>query len=128
MTSNLTGRGGAGTIPIICLGTAELKAWLGEQNAERQSWVETTGYGAKPGSFLLVPGAHGQLDCVLFGLPEERDSWILAKLAGELPPGRYPLGGHFLSALSLAVPITHKASGGLDDDGAMFFWSLRYAR
>jgi leucyl aminopeptidase len=91
MTSNLTGRGGAGTIPIICLGTAELKAWLGEQNAERQSWVETTGYGAKPGSFLLVPGAHGQLDCVLFGLPEERDSWILAKLAGELPPGRYSL-------------------------------------
>lgn len=38
------------------------------------------------------------------------------------------LGGHFMSALSLAVPITHKASGGLDDDGAMFFWSLRYAR
>ena len=38
------------------------------------------------------------------------------------------LGQHFLSSLSWAVPITHKASGGLDDEGAMFFWSLRYAR
>jgi len=38
------------------------------------------------------------------------------------------LGQHFLSSLSWAVPITHKGSGGLDDDGAMFFWSLRYAR
>ena len=37
-------------------------------------------------------------------------------------------GQHFLSSLSWAVPITHKGSGGLDDDGAMFFWSLRYAR
>ncbi len=38
------------------------------------------------------------------------------------------LGTHFLSSLSWAMPITHKASGGLDDDGSMFFWSLRYAR
>ncbi len=38
------------------------------------------------------------------------------------------LGPHFLSSLSWAVPITHKASGGLDDEGAMFFWSLRYVR
>lgn len=38
------------------------------------------------------------------------------------------VGQHFLSSLSWAMPITHKASGGLEDDGAMFFWSLRYAR
>lgn len=38
------------------------------------------------------------------------------------------LGQHFLSSFSWALPITHKGSGGLDDDGAMFFWSLRYAR
>jgi hemolysin activation/secretion protein len=38
------------------------------------------------------------------------------------------VGQHFLSSLSWAVPITHKASGGLDDDGSMLFWSLRYAR
>ena len=37
-------------------------------------------------------------------------------------------GLHLLSSLSLATPITHKGSGGLDDDGVMFFWSLRYAR
>ena len=37
------------------------------------------------------------------------------------------LGAHFLSSLSWAMPITHKASGGLDDGGSMFFWSLRYA-
>ena len=38
------------------------------------------------------------------------------------------LGQHFVSSLSWALPITHKGSGDLDDDGAMFFWSLRYAR
>ena len=38
------------------------------------------------------------------------------------------LGQHFLSSLSWALPITHKGSGDLNDDGAMFFWSLRYAR
>ncbi len=38
------------------------------------------------------------------------------------------LGAHFVSSLSWALPITHKGSGGIDDDGAMFFWSLRYAR
>lgn len=38
------------------------------------------------------------------------------------------LGQHFLSTLSWAVPITHKGSGGLDDDGGKLFWSLRYAR
>jgi len=38
------------------------------------------------------------------------------------------IGRHFLSALSWAVPITHKASGGLEDDGAELLWSLRYAR
>ncbi len=38
------------------------------------------------------------------------------------------LSQHLLSSLSLAKPITHKGSGGLDDDGTLFFWSLRYAR
>ena len=38
------------------------------------------------------------------------------------------LGQHFLSSLSWALPITHKGSEALNDDGAMFFWSLRFAR
>ena len=61
------------------------------------------------------------------------------KIRNELYPGWAHLanlglawdvrvGQHFLSSLSWAMPITHKASGGLEDDGAMFFWSLRYAR
>lgn len=37
------------------------------------------------------------------------------------------LGAHFMSSLSWAVPITAKGSGGLADDGAMLFWSLRFA-
>ena len=36
-------------------------------------------------------------------------------------------GRHLQSSFSWAVPITAKASDGLDDDGAQFFWSLRYA-
>ena len=95
MTSNLTSRGGAGTVPILCLTEAELKTWLKDQGPERQSWVETTGFKAKSGKHLLLPGTHGQLDCVLFGVGEKRDPWILAGLAKELPAGRYSLESSF---------------------------------
>jgi leucyl aminopeptidase len=139
MTKNLTARGGAGTVPIVCLDAGEMKEWLAEQKPERQSWVETTGFKAKPGRFLMLPGAHGQLDCVVFGLPEERDAWLLASLAQELPSGRYSLESN-LSAAEIDQALLGWALSGYSFDrfqskkdrkeekGAVLVWPKRADR
>ncbi len=139
MTKTLTIRGGAGTVPIVCLSAGELKGWLAEQSAERQSWVETTGFQAKPGKHLMLPGAHGQLDCVLFGLPEERDCWTLSGLAAHLPAGRYSLESN-LSEEELDAAVLGWALSGYSFDrfrgaaakkqekGAVLVWPKRADR
>ena len=38
------------------------------------------------------------------------------------------LASRIVSRLSLAIPVTAKGTGGLDDDGLQIFWSLQYAR
>jgi hemolysin activation/secretion protein len=38
------------------------------------------------------------------------------------------IGAHLMSSLSWAVPVTAKGNGGLEDDGARLFWSIRYAQ
>jgi hemolysin activation/secretion protein len=37
------------------------------------------------------------------------------------------LTSRLTSRLSLALPLTTKGTGGIDDDGSRFYWSLRYA-
>ncbi|MGE0622954.1 MAG: ShlB/FhaC/HecB family hemolysin secretion/activation protein [Pseudomonadales bacterium] len=61
------------------------------------------------------------------------------KIENELTPGwayladlgvawEVRFGAHFLSSISWATPITAKGEGGLNDEGDMLFWSLRYIR
>lgn len=72
-------------------------------------------------------------DLVLFGdavygktRNQETSAW--AHLANLGLAWEVQIGSHFTSSVSWAVPITAKGTGGLDDDGAIFFWSLRYGR
>src|SRR5262245_5605564 len=73
--------------------------------------MRTTGFSPKPGRTLLLPGAGGRLQSVLFGLGAkdhvERTPFLPGKLAGELPAGTYRFGNApddpALAALAFAL-------------------------
>jgi leucyl aminopeptidase len=92
-------------VAIIPLSPGQLADWLEKQTAERRAWVASADFSAAAGSVLLVPGAEGGLDRVLFGR-DETDPWCWANLPGTLPVGRYvidaPLDGPTAEAAALA--------------------------
>jgi leucyl aminopeptidase len=80
----------AAAIPVLPLDKASFRSWLAEQSVARQDWVDATGFNAEAGSLILLPGADGRLDSVLFGW-DKSDFWSWAQLPGKLPPGQFRL-------------------------------------
>lgn len=76
-------------IAIICLTKPEYSAWLSEQDKFTQSWLNNTGYQAKPGKFSLIPNNDGAIDKVVLGVEDHTDMWNLAALPTSLPEGNY---------------------------------------
>src|SRR5437867_4331284 len=80
-------------------GLSLLSAMLGEREA---AWVRATGFSAKAGAVLLVPGGKGGIESVFFGLGSadspDRAPLLAGKLATALPPGTYRLGEGFDNA------------------------------
>jgi leucyl aminopeptidase len=91
MPSNLTKRGGAGTVPISCVTKSAFKAWLAAQPPEVQGWIEAVGFDAAPGKLALLPGKHGEFARAVFGHDAQEALWSYAALAAKLPAGRYSL-------------------------------------
>lgn len=54
--------------PIVPLKKSQLNQWLKKQPSSAVSWVEQTGFKAKPGDHCLVPDKKGKIDCVLVGI------------------------------------------------------------
>jgi leucyl aminopeptidase len=72
---------------------ADVTSWL---SSSAQDWMKTTGFKPKAGRTLLLPGAGGRLQSVLFGLGAkddvERTPLLPGKLPAQLPPGTYRFG------------------------------------
>ena len=82
----------------------------------QRRWVAASDFEGSPGTHCAVPGAKGEVACVLAGVGETGDPWALAHLPLKLAPGRYALGKG-------TVPIAAA--------DAAFGWSLgsyRYTR
>jgi leucyl aminopeptidase len=79
------------TIPIITITAQDLAAWLAEQAADTQAWVQASGFNADPDTWCLLPGKQGQVSKVLAGVVDPNDFWSLANLAANLPAGEYTL-------------------------------------
>lgn len=61
--------------------------------ASTRAFAGVAGFAGEAGRILYVPADDGSLACVLYGLGEGRDPFILAGLASDLVPGTYELAG-----------------------------------
>jgi leucyl aminopeptidase len=78
-------------VPLIPLNSATFRSWQSKAGKTQQQWINTTGFKAKPGQVVLLPGSQGQLKAVLFGQQEQGYLYQLAAIYGSLPAGNYRL-------------------------------------
>ena len=81
-------------ISIIPLKASELATWLKKATSSQQVWVKDHGFKADVGEYLSVPSKNGDVEGVLWGVPNDglpSDPWAYAKLADSLPIATYSL-------------------------------------
>lgn len=76
---------------LIPVTSAQLNAWLQTQTKPIQEWVEAHRFKAKSHTHCVIPGADGDMRCVLYGVSEEPDLWALSNATANLPTGDYQL-------------------------------------
>lgn len=80
-------------IPITFVTKATLDAVSIDLPAQARQFANANGFSAKPGAFLTLPSANGEIAQILFGLDDEngrfRDPFRPGQLPGLLPPGVY---------------------------------------
>src|SRR5699024_5404159 len=84
-------------IPIHSLDAETLASWKEQADATGRSWVEASGFSARPGTLLAVPDDQGALACILAGRESDERLWALTHLPGELPAGDYRLASDWSS-------------------------------
>ena len=83
---------GTGACPLHLVEADGLAAVLARMTDAHRGWVRSTGWEAKPGTVLALPGADGSLAAVLAGVGGTEPFWALAALPVQLPPGHYACG------------------------------------
>jgi len=84
---------GAATVPLIPVGPDTIETVAKTLPQGSGDWIKANGYGAKPGSALLLPGTDsGRVAGALVGVAEN-DIWSWGGAAQALPAGRYSLDG-----------------------------------
>ncbi len=81
--------------PIRLIAADELDSWLTQQPEHVQTWARASGFSARPGEILNLPGKTGALEGVALGFDPTR-TWPpfpLAALSQTLPAGDYVLDG-----------------------------------
>ncbi|MEZ5716533.1 MAG: leucyl aminopeptidase family protein [Paracoccaceae bacterium] len=84
-----------GALPLTVLDPAGLADWLAGQPGRVKAWVEASGFEAKLGQALAIPGEAGAPVAALGGWGDARararGRFHLAGIAGKLPAGVYRL-------------------------------------
>ena len=88
-------KGNPSAIPVHCVTKSSLDTSMGSAAEFIRAFVKASGFAAKPGQILVVPGANGEVDRVLFGIEDVsaiwRDPFRAGQLPGLLPAGIYRL-------------------------------------
>src|SRR5690606_589720 len=58
-----------------------------------RGWVRSTGWQAKPGTVLALPGSDGSIAAALAGVGGPEPFWALAAIPGNVPGGSYAFAG-----------------------------------
>ena len=73
------------------VGEHHLRAFLAKAPAAAKSWVQAHGFKAKPGTWLTLPTARGEVKEILIGIEEKPGIWSLGGFPSALPYGTYRL-------------------------------------
>ncbi|HYM31495.1 MAG TPA: leucyl aminopeptidase family protein [Candidatus Cybelea sp.] len=93
-------------IPLWPVTKTGFDTWVKGREAVQARWIGASGFKAKPGKYLLVPGEGGRLAGVVVGIDEKPDLWAYAGLPRALPAGIYQI-----QSKSDAVAATRSALG-----------------
>ena len=91
MHSAFTDAPAQSAIPITFVTKATCEAVGGTLDGTARRFAEANGFAAKPGQYLALPAANGDVSQVLFGLGETSDRAYDPFMAGKLP-GLLPAG------------------------------------
>ena len=96
-------------VPVHSVAVEGYAAWLDAQDARTQAWVKGAGFAGKGGEALLLPGADGALERVVYVCDDEgiAGPWAWAALQGRLPKG----GVYALSETLESAAATDAALG-----------------
>jgi leucyl aminopeptidase len=87
--SCLTDKPGKSAIPLIPVKARGLTAAIEKLSPRHAAWAGPSGYRARPGSVLPLPGGDGAPGAVLVGVEDDEDLWSWGGASAALPPGRY---------------------------------------
>ncbi|MDO8380583.1 M17 family metallopeptidase [Phenylobacterium sp.] len=80
------------TVPVHALHDGELEGFLAGQGAFAKAYAELSEFKAKAGQVLVLPGAEGTIEAVLFGLGSSpADPMVFRGLPAKLPTGDYAM-------------------------------------
>jgi leucyl aminopeptidase len=85
--------GGARAIAIEVTGPADWPRLRETLSPAARAWADAHGFKGEAGRQLVVPGAGGEIACVLAGDAPGSDGFALGRLARSLPAGLYRLHG-----------------------------------
>ena len=83
----------SGACPIHIVDAQGLGELLGRLTDAHRGWVRSTGWQAKPGTVLPLPGSDGSIAAVLAGGGGPEPFWALAAIPGNVPAGSYTFAG-----------------------------------
>ena len=85
----LADKAGKSAITLIPVKADALAAAIKGLSPRHAAWAGATGYRARPGTVLPLPGEDGAPEAVLVGLEDDEDLWSWGGASAALPPARY---------------------------------------
>ena len=76
-------------IPLTPVAKAELAGWRNSLPQRLRHWVDDSGFEARPGQCLGLPGENGRVESFAFGMQTEGWLFQLASVYRHLPSGNY---------------------------------------